>query len=155
MADRCPGSGGRKPCGEKKAGKGSRNLADKCPGQLVVLLVIWGISVFALLYLWHFYAGVVGGNSLPVPAEVLPAYRKLLLVTVFVDILIWILLFLGLKAGFWAAVVFISLDLLSKILTLNLRNALLDALYLYLLLCQPTRIYFRIGQFKAFGPREK
>lgn len=136
----------------KKARKGNIHPADKRPGQLVAFLVIWGLSIPALLYLWYSYAGVVGGNSLPVSAEALPLYRAFLLITVILDFLIWILLFFGLKAGFWAAVVFISLDLLSRILTLRL-NVFLDALYLYFLLCQPTRIYFRMGQFKAFGPR--
>lgn len=137
----------------KKAGKGSRNLADKRPGQLTVFLAVWGLSIPALVYLWYSYIGVVGGNSLPVPAEALPAYRTVLLVTALVDLFIWILLFLGLKAGFWIAVVFISLDLLSKLLALRLQNILLDTLYLCLLLCRATRIYFRVGQFKAFGPR--
>lgn len=140
---------------KKKSGQESKHPADKRPGQLIALLVIWGTGIFANLYLWHSYAGVVGGNSLPVPTEALPTYRMLLLIISLFSFLIWILLFLGLKAGFWTAMVTVSLDLLSRILTLSLLNIFVDALYLYFLLCQSTRIYFRIGQFKAFGPRER
>lgn len=98
---------------------------------------------------------MVGGNSLPVSAEFLPTYRMILLLVAFVTCLIWIFLFLGLKIGFWTAAVFFSLNLLGKILELNLLGILIGALYLYLLFCQSTRIYFRIGQFKALGPRGK
>ena len=140
---------------KKRAQQERKHPTDKRPGELVAVLVIIGASVLISLYQWYAYAGVVGGNSLPVPAEFLPTYRMVLLLAAFVTCLIWILLFLGLKVGFWTAAVFFSLHLLSKILELNLLGILIAALYLYLLLCQPTRIYFRIGQFKALGPRGK
>lgn len=140
---------------KKRAGQRSDHPVDKRPGELVAVLVIIGASVLISLYQWYAYAGVVGGNSLPVPAEFLPTYRIILLLAAFVTCLIWIFLFLGLKIGFWTAAVFFSLNLLGRILELNLFGILMSALYLYLLLCQSTRIYFRIGQFKALGPREK
>ena len=140
---------------KKPSRQENKHPADKRPGQLTALLVLWCVSIFALLYVWYSYLGVVGGNSLPVPAEFLPAYRVVLLLTALFDLLILILLFLGVKAGFWVAVVLISLDLLGRILRLNLLSIFVDALSLYCLLCQPTRVYFRVGQFKAFGPRKK
>lgn len=140
---------------KRNKGKGEKNPADKRPGQLIALLAVVGAGVLANLYLWFEYANVVGGNSLPVPAEALSDYRKILLLNAFLYLLIWVLLFFGKKAGFWIAAVLYGIDLISKLTDLNLLGGLVTGLCLYLLLCQPTRIYFRVGQFKAFGPREK
>ena len=140
---------------KRKQGKGSKHPADKRPGQLIALLVVLGLGILANVNLWFFYGHVVGGNSLPVPVEALPAYRTGLLAVALLNCVMWLLLFSGWKGGFWVAVVLYGGDLLSKALGLNLFGVLVSGVCLYLLLCQSTRLYFRIGQFKAFGPREK
>ena len=144
---------GKKP--KKKSKQEKKYPEDKRPVQLIIYLVTQGIGVLLLLCLWWFYAGVVGGNSLPVRAEYLQIYRTLLLGLALFDLLICVLLFLGLKVGFWVSVVLVSLSLVSRVLSLRLSSIFIDGLFLYLLLCQPTRIYFRIGEFKSFGPRKK
>lgn len=129
--------------------------ADRRPWQVTTLSVLTGLGGLLYLYLWFFYRNVVGGNSLPVGAEALPLYRTILLVVAFLSILLAVLHFLGVKAAFWIQAVVLSLGLIQKLFSLDLFGILLHALYLYLLFCESSRIYFRIGQFKALGPRKK
>lgn len=133
--------------------------ADKRPCELIALLVVLGISTLLTAYEWVFYTAhnIVGGSSLPVPVEFLPTYRIILLVTASLQLLMCVLLFLGLKAGFWSAAVFLVLNCLTRLLSLNfsLVGLLFLALYFYFLFCEATRAYFRIGKFKTLGPRHK
>lgn len=133
------------------------NPADKRPWQLFVLLVICGVGFLSALYLWYFYTAnhIVGGNSVPVPSDAIPVYRILLLVSSLISLALGLSLFFGVKASFWITLVWLILDTLGDVRSLNLLALLLDGFALYCLLCESTRIYFRIGQFKAFGPRKK
>ena len=127
----------------------------KRPGQLIALLIIMVATILSSLYMWSFYANVVGGNSLPVSMEELSTYRRVLLVTVSLYLIVWILLFFGTKIGFWTASALYAMDLFSKLMSLNLLGSFLTGLCLYFLLCRQTRLYFGIEGFKSSGLRKK
>lgn len=143
---------------KKRHGKKSLSKSEgKRPWELITLLVVLGISTLFTAYQWFFFTAnnIVGGNSLPVAVGYLPLYRNLLLLIVFLQILMCVLLFLGLKAGFWGAAVLLSLNFVSQLLSLDIVGILFHALYIYLLFCEATRAYFRIGKYHAQAPKHK
>lgn len=145
---------------KNKKGRGKQAAprgADKRPWELIALLVVLGLSTLFTAYQWLFFTvhNIVGGSSLPVPVEYLPTYRMILLIVALLQLLMCVLLFLGLKAGFWSAAVFLSVNCVLQLLALNMVGILFRALYMYFLFCDATRAYFRIGKFKALGPRCK
>lgn len=142
---------------KKRAKKPGQKAAEKRPGQVIALVVLSALGALLSLYQWLFYVtnNIVGGNSVPVPAAYIPLYRSLLLAVALLNLLLCVLLFLRVKAGFWIAAVGYSLEAVSKLLSLTVLGILLSALVLYLLFCQETRMYFRIGEFRALGPGKK
>lgn len=141
---------------KKQSKKPAQNAADKRPWQVTALSILHGLSALLNLYEWFFYVTnhIVGGSSVPVPAEAIPVYRIILLVMGSLCILLCFLVFFGVKAGFWITAVLYSLNGVLRLLSLDFLKILFSALCLYFLFCESTRIYFRIGQFKAFGPRK-
>lgn len=130
---------------------------ERRPGQVIALLSVTGLSALLPLLRWAFYqfSGVVYDSSSGVPPAAFSLYRNILLGYALLLSLLWLLLFMGKKPGYWLWAVFLGLDALVKLVSLRLMALLLSALYLYLLFCQETRIYFRIGQFKTLPPRKK
>lgn len=130
---------------------------ERRPGQVIALLAVTGLSVMLPLLRWAFYrfSGVVYDSSSGVSPDAFPLYRDMLLGYAVLLLLLWLLLLLGKKPGYWLWAAFLTLDALGKLVSLRLIPLLLSALYLYLLFCQDTRIYFRIGQFKTLPLRKK
>lgn len=142
---------------KKQPKKSGQKAADKRPGQVIALSVLHILSGMLSLYQWLFYVtnNIVGGSSVPVPVEAIPLYRLMLLATALLYFLLGALLLFRLKAGYWIAVVVNVIDAVLKLLSLSIFGILLSALFLYLLFCKSTRMYFRIGEFRTLGIGKK
>lgn len=110
------------------------------PGQVIVLLLL--MAVYSLISLaaglYSLAARQSAGSADP--------FGVVLLAGGFLYAAVFVLLLLGKRAGFWAAVVIYGADGVLRLLSLDLFALLLTALYLWLLFARPTRAYFRIGR---------
>lgn len=142
---------------KKPRRSGKPGNLERRPWEFITLLVLNGISVLAVFWTVGFYwvNDVVYDSSVGVPLSAFMQYRVYLLAVALGALVCWLLLFFNTKVGYWLCAVSSVWYVVSNLVSLKLVRVLIGALYCYLTFCEPTRRWFRIGQFKTLPPRPK